>query len=80
MGIPLIVCMLGFFFFRESPLFYLSKRSFNRFTKLIKYVAKVNKKKLDKSFKNFLRYILSRSYCENKFDKSLSNKNKNDEE
>lgn len=51
------------YFVKESPLFYLSRRKFKEFKKLIKEIAKINKreKELSKDFENFNEKIRSRS-------------------
>jgi hypothetical protein len=61
-GAPLIVSCVLFLFIKESPLFLLSRRKFKQFKKVIKYTAKVNDKKLEKKFGNYIRNILSSSF------------------
>ena len=39
---------------KESPLFLLSKRKLEEFKHIIKHIAKVNKKKLDDDFDEFI--------------------------
>ena len=58
-GIPTACSMVGFFWLKETPLFLLSKRKFKRFRKVLLHVAKLNKKKLSKSFVNYQKRMVS---------------------
>lgn len=70
---------LGFFTIQKTPLFLLSRRKFKEFKKVMKYTAKLNKKKLDESFEDYEENILEQekllneSFDEEKIKSTLDN-------